>query len=231
MLPSQASSNINYTYEISDNTFRDAVGNAITVNFVAGSGTVNGTIQNNDIGASGFIGSGSLQGSGISVGAAENLSHTALIEDNNIVEVKGWSGIDVVANVDVSCNFTILNNSDTLSGNIIDNFAFSALYTMVGGTVTDTGTVNLDIRGNALDASGAPGAGNAVYMDQVSTSANYNLPGYTGSANGEFIGGTASADIHTYLTGLGNTMTNGPFPSFPGGVVDAGMVSGVTGTP
>ena len=100
---------------------------------------------------------------------------------------------------------------------------------MVGGTVTDTGTVNLDIRGNALDASGAPGAGNAVYMDQVSTFANYNLPGYTGSPNGEFWG-TASADIHTYLTGLGNTMTNGPFPSFSGGV-DAGMVSGVTGTP
>jgi len=227
-----ASSNINYTYEISDNTFRDAVGNAITVNFVAGSGTVNGTIQNNDIGASGVIGSGSLQGSGISVGAAENVSHTALIESNTIVEIKGWSGIDVVANVDVSCNFTILNNSVTLSDNAINNFAFSALYTMVGGTVTDTGTVNFDIEGNVFNASGAPGAGNAVYMDQISTLANYNLPGYTGSVNGEFAAtpGTASADIHTYLTGLGNTMTNGPFSFFPGGV-DAGIVSGVTGTP
>jgi hypothetical protein len=227
-----ASSNINYTYEISDNTFRDAVGNAITVNFVAGSGTVNGTIQNNDIGASGVFGSGSLQGSGISVGAAENISHTALIEGNNIVEVKGWSGIDVVANVNVSGNFTVLNNSVTLSGNASDNFAFSALYTMVGGTVTDAGTVNFDIRGNVLDASGAPWAVNAVYMDQVSASANYNLPGYAGAANGEWAipAGTASADIHTYLTGLGNTMINGPFPSFPGGV-DAGVVSGVTGTP
>jgi len=227
-----ASSNINYTYEISGNTFRDAVGNAITVNFVAGSGTVNGTIQDNDIGASGVVGSGSLQGSGISVGAAENVSHTVLIDSNTVIEVKGWSGIDVVANVDVICNFTITNNSVTLSNSASNNSAFAALYTMVGGTVTDIGTANFDIGGNVFNASGAPWAYNAVYMDQISTSANYNLPGYTGSSNGEFAApaGTASADIHTYLTGLGNTMTNGSFSFFPGGV-DAGIVSGVTGTP
>ncbi len=225
-----ATSNINYTYEISDNTFRDAVGNAITVNFVAGSGTANGTIKNNEIGVSGVAGSGSLQGSGIAVGAANDVAHTALIEDNTIVEVKGWSGIDIVANTNVSCNFTVLNNSAALSDHFTNNFAFSALYAMVGGGITDTGTLNLDIRGNALDASGAPWAVNAVFMDQISTSANYNLPGYTGSPNGEWMGGTASVDIDTYLSGRGNTMVNGPFPMFSGGV-DAGTVSGVTGIP
>ena len=68
-------------------------------------------------------------------------------------------------------------------------------------------------------------------FDQISTSANHNLPGYTGSAQGEFAAppGTTSVNINTYLVGRGNSMTNGPFPAFGGGV-DASLVDGVTGT-
>ncbi|PLY01017.1 MAG: hypothetical protein C0623_06400, partial [Desulfuromonas sp.] len=83
--------------------------------------------------------------------------------------------------------------------------------------------------------NGAAFSGNAVFLDQLSATANYNLPGYAGSANGEFntFGpvGTASTNIDTYLNGLGNVMINGPFPLFPGGGVDASLVNGVTGVP
>ena len=43
------------------------------------------------------------------------------------------------------------------------------------------------------------------------------------------MGGSASADLDPYLTGLGNVMTNGGGASFPGGGIDAGLVLGVTG--
>jgi uncharacterized repeat protein (TIGR01451 family) len=218
---------INYTYVISGNTFRDALGNAITANFINGSGTVNGTIENNTIGVAGVSASGSSQGAGISVGAAQNVVHTVTIRNNVVTEVQGSTGgIDIVANTDVSFNATIVGNSVTVNG----SFPFTALYTILGGgTGVEIGTACLDIRNNTFDASSVAFAGNAVFLDQISSLANYNLPGYAGSPNGEFMGGTASANIHTYLAGRGNVMVNGPFPGFPGGGVDAGLVVGVTG--
>jgi hypothetical protein len=206
------------------------VSNAITVNIVNGSGTATGTIRNNKIGVSGVAGSGSSTGSGIAIGASVNVVHTVTIDNNTVIEIKGFSGIDITANVDVNFNATITNNNIALSFHGTNNFSIAALYALLGGMGTETGTVNLDIRGNVLTASGAPSAANAVIMDQISTFANYNLPGYTGSPNGEFAAspGTASVNIDTYLLSRGNTMFNGPFPSFPGGV-DAGLVIGVTG--
>ena len=71
---------------------------------------------------------------------------------------------------------------------------------------------------------------NAVYLDQISPDAHYYFPGYAGSSEGEFLSGSASADLDAFLTGQGNTFINGPFASFPGGV-DAGFVTGLTGDP
>jgi hypothetical protein len=109
----------------------------------------------------------------------------------------------------------------------------------LGGAGTETGTACLDIRNNILDASegfaplGDHFAGNAIAHDQISALANYNLPGYSGSANGEFAAcgaGTASTDKNTHHAGNTNTLTNGPFPQFPGIGTDANSVCGVTGT-
>jgi hypothetical protein len=228
-----ATSNINMTYNVSGSepgaqTFSGSNGNAITANYVAGAGTVTGTIRNNAVGVSGVEDSGSVFGSGISVGASQKVVHTVTIDNNTIREV-GFGGIDVIANVDVGFNATIINNNVNQMG----KFGFAALTAMFGGAGTETGTLCMDIRDNIFDNSAAPWGGNAVYLDQLSAAGNHNLPGYGGSANGEFAylcspTGTASAGINTYLAGRGNTMTNGPYPVIAGGV-DATLVCGVTG--
>jgi hypothetical protein len=58
--------------------------------------------------------------------------------------------------------------------------------------------------------------------------ANYYLPGYAGSPDGEGYGGTASVDIDAFLVGEGNVMINGAITFFAGGVY-AELVEGVTG--
>ncbi|MFP4074455.1 MAG: hypothetical protein ACLFVZ_10495, partial [Actinomycetota bacterium] len=229
-----AGSNINMTYDVSgttpgSQTFRGAAGNAITVNFVAGAGTVSGTVENNSIGVSGVAGSGSSSGSGILAGASEDVAHTATINNNTIRSVDGFAGIEVIGNVDVTMNATITNNDVAdLGGNVL-----SALYALFGGEGSETGTLCLDVQGNTLDASDPSFSGNAVSLDQISDAGHYNLPGYTGSPNGESAtsctAGTASADVSSYLSGRSNTMTNGPSPVFTGGSADATIVCGVTG--
>ena len=106
---------------------------------------------------------------------------------------------------------------------------FSALYAMVGAHGTDFAQLGLDLTNNIFDASTTSGD-NAIYLDQISGDAHYYFPGYSGSPDGEYNGGTASDDLSAYLAGRGNVMNNGAFASFAGGV-DAGFVLGVTGDP
>jgi len=227
-------SNFNMTYLIRGTTpgsqaFTGADGNAITVNFVSGAGTAIGTIQNNSIGLSGASGSGSLAASGIMVGASQNVAHTSTIDSNTIREVDGFGGIDLIANVDGTMNVTVTNNHVADMG----GFSIAALTALFGGNNTETGTLCLDVRNNTFDASGGPSTANAVYLDQISTLGQYNLPGYVGSGNGEFAtcgAGTASVDIDVLLNSNGNTMTNGAFPLFPAIGTDASIVCGVTGS-
>ena len=231
-----AAASITYTYEISGSTpgaqsFRGALGNAITVNFVSGAGTVIGAIRNNDIGATGVAGSGSMQGSGIAVGVSQNMTHITTIDSNRIRGVDGFAGIDLAANTNATLNATISNNVITELG----GFAFSALYILFGGAGSETGTANSAISNNVLDAGGAMSGSNAVTFDQISTLGHHNLPGYAGTGTGESgalcTAGTASGDIGGYLAGRGNTMTNGAFPAVAGSGVDATLVCGVTGDP
>ena len=228
-----AASSITQTYDVSGTTpgaqtFNGANGNSITVNYVNGTGRAAGTTINNQVGQSGVPGSGSIDGSGILVGASENIAHTATVDGNTVLGVTGsLSGIELVANTDVAFNATVTNNSVSQMG----GFSLAAMYTLFGGAGTETGTACLDIRNNVLDASAAPSTGSAVFMDQISTAGNYNLPVYAGSPNGESgtfcVAGTASAGIAAYQAGGGNTLIDGPILAPPG--VNAGLVCGVTG--
>jgi len=164
------------------------------------------------------------------VGASANVQHNTTVNGNLIRGINGFAGIETIANTDVNFNATINGNTVNQMG----GFAFSAMYNILGGAGTETGTACLDINNNTFDASGATTGGNAVTHDQISTAANYNLPGYGGSANGEFVlaacgaPGTASVDVNTHHGGNTNTMTNGGFPFFGGGF-DASLVCGHTG--
>lgn len=224
-----AGGNIINGYDVLSSSFDGAVGNAATINYVNGAGSASGEISNNTIGNSGIVGSGSTAGNGISAGASINVVHNTTIDSNVIRRVGGTAGIETIANTDVNFNATIINNTV----NELENFVLAAMYNLVGGAGTETGTACLDVRNNSFDASNASFAGNAVYHDQISGSANYNLPGYAGSPNGETAiacaAGTASNDTNVHHAGNGNSMTNGPFPIYPGGV-DASLVCGKTGT-
>jgi len=233
-------SNIAVDYMVVNNEFSGAEGNAITANFVSMAGAVNGVIQNNTIGVFGVPSSGSVGGSGISVGAEKNgagagiIEHTVLVDSNTIREVDGFAGIEVLSNRGADAvnraevRATVTNNAvEDLNG-----FVATGLYLMAGGSAPagDYAYLCADIRNNnPIDASGAASATNAVWFDQISSDANHNLPGYAGSPDGELVAGTASADISVFLTGS-NTLTNGGAPQFPAGNVDAGFVEGVTGS-
>ncbi len=223
-----AGANITKGYDVLNSNFTGAVGNATTVNFVSGAGTVSGEVTNNMVGTNGVPASGSTTASGISIGASANVQHNTTIDNNQVRGVSGFAGIETVANTDVNFNATIINNVvEQLAGNVL-----GAMYNLVGGAGTETGTACLDVRSNTFDASAAPFAGHAVLKDQISATANFNLPGYTGSPNGEFAfacaTGTAGVNAGAHHAGNFNTMTNGPFPFIVGGV-DATIVCGMTG--
>jgi|GEM_PF-1643038 len=224
-----AGANISKGYDVLNSVFSGADGNAVTVNFVSGAGTVSGQVSNNVIGNGGVPGSGSVNASGILTGASVNVQHNTTINLNQVRGINGFAGIETIANTDVNFNATITNNTvQQMGGNVL-----AAMYNLVGGgTGAETGTACLDVRDNTFDASAAPFAGHAVYKDQISGAANFNLPGYVGSPNGEFAvacaAGSASVDAGAHHAGNGNTMTNGPFPFFAGGV-EASSVCGKTG--
>ncbi len=242
-----ATSNINVTYDISgtgvSQIFKGALGNAITVNFLNGAGTATGTIRNNAIGTGGSAGSGSQQGAGIAVGAAGSVNHTVTIDGNTIQEVDGFAGIDVLFNANTTSgprpemDVIMTNNSVFgLGGNV-----FGAVNLQLAGAGTENGILNLDLRGNSFDASGAPFGGNAVFVSNLSATSNVNVydkangVGYTGSPNGEFAflcaPGTASTGLNTFWTQTprSNSFINGPFALFPSIGVDGSSLCGTTG--
>ncbi len=99
-----------------------------------------------------------------------------------------------------------------------------------GGTGAENGTACIHMPNNFFNASLAPFAGNAIYIDQISAAANYNFPAYPGAQNGEGFAGTASIDLHTHFDGLGNTFASGPFPIYVGTSTDATLIQGATNT-
>jgi len=232
-----AGSNIAVDYRVEGNTFTGAFGSALTANYLHQAGAVRGYIEGNVIGLDdGITGAeGSVGGDGIVVGlekadGAGDASHHVIIADNQVRDVDaGLAGISVRASGgDATDTATV---EAIVQGNVVEDMganALAAFYALVGGTGVDFAALGLEMDDNVFDADGA--LLNAVFLDQISFDAHYYFPGYAGSPDGEFLGGSASADLDAYLSGRGNLMINGLFPSFPGGV-DAGLVFGVTGDP
>ena len=165
------------TYDVSgtspgSQTCRDANGNAITINYLNGAGTVSGIVENNDIGVTGVAGSGSVSQSGMLISSGGSLTHTVTINNNDVRSIAGFAGLDLSALSSSTLNATITNNTVAeLSG-----FVLGGMYLLAGGGLSDTSTLCADIRDNTVDASGVSFA-SSMFFDQVSVSANHNLPG------------------------------------------------------
>ncbi|MGZ8284932.1 MAG: beta strand repeat-containing protein [Allosphingosinicella sp.] len=234
-----AGSNIDVTYSVVDNNFTGANGTALAATYGHQAGAVDGNIEGNTIGIDdGVAGAqGSSNGSGIVVtldkfAGAGSATYSVSIVDNNIADIDSFdSGIYLRANGDGTADSAILEAS--VSGNTISemgDFTFAGLYALVGGSAFagDFAELGLLLEDNVIDMSDADFAAAAVYLDQLSGDAHYYFPGYTGSPDGEFMGGTASVDLEQYFTDLGNTFVNVAFPSGPG-AVDAQIILGATG--
>jgi VCBS repeat-containing protein len=238
LIAGTAGTNINVDYKVINNDFTGAVGSAINAAFATKAGLIHGYINGNSIGlANGVAGSqGSTGGDGISVSVEKlpgvgTASHYVIISNNDVHDIAQGNG-----GISLSSRGGGSGNAATLEAIVHDNVinelgsnALAGLYAQVGGTGGgDFSKLGLALDNNVIDAGGA--LLSAVYLDQISTDAHFYFPGYAGSPDGEYFGGTASADLDAYLAARGNVMTNGDFPSFPGGV-DAGGATGVTGDP
>jgi VCBS repeat-containing protein len=235
--------NVNVTYDVENNHFTGAVGSAFNASYDTASGTITGYIAGNVIGVhdgiSGTEGSSS-GGDGITIGlnqtsAAGAATYTVTIENNQVYDIAGG-----LAGIDIRASGGSAGHAATLEATVDNNtvaelgdFSLAALYASVGGQGSgDFSKLGLSMHGNVLDASGATFGDNAIFLDQGSSDAHFYFPGYAGSPDGEFNGGNASADLDAFLTDGShhNTLINGGFASFGGGV-DAGVVIGVTGDP
>ena len=227
-----AGTNLNIDYKIVDNEFTGAASSAVSANVATAAGTIRGYISGNSIGVDdGIAGSqGSTGGDGINasllkLAGAGSANYYLVIADNDIHDVvQGSGGIAIASSGGGAGNGA--NLEAIVHDNVIDEMGVNALagfYALVGGTAGsgDFARLGLEMDDNVIDATGA--LLSAIFLDQISSDAHFSFPGYTGSANGEYFGGTASADLDAYWTGRGNVLTNGDFPGFPGGV-DAGLI-------
>ncbi len=238
-----AGANIDVDYLVEDSSFRGAVGTALAASYTTPAGTIQGRIENNVVGLDdGIQGNqgASAGGSGIFVGSektagAGTVTHAVAIVGNEVYDIaQGLAGIMVTATGGAAAGSNVLEAD--VDGNTVDDmgdFSFTAFYASVGGSASsgDFAELGIDLTNNVFDASDADFGGSAVVLDQISSDAHYYFPGYTGDGEGEFNGGTASADLDAFFTGQGNVMTSGPLQTYPGIDVDASFLVGADGDP
>jgi hypothetical protein len=234
------SSNYRVTYTVSGNAFTGAKGTPLYVNYSGQGVSASGVILNNTIGTpNGVFNTGQSQvgssggGNGISVGSEKfsgsgTLNHAVRIEGNNIADlVFGVGGIALTSNTQGGGSERL---EATVRNNIVrdmDPNQVAAFYAIVGGAgAGDNGQMGLNLIGNTFNNGGATNGENAIFLDQASTTARYYMPGYAGPANG------GSAAMSSFLIDGAhvNILTNGGFPTYAGGGVNAAATIGATGS-
>ncbi|WP_162806225.1 beta strand repeat-containing protein [Sphingosinicella terrae] len=235
-------SNIEVDYLFQENSFLGAHGNALAAVYSQQSGAVQGRIEDNAIGLDdGIDGSEGSSGGGNGIfldlektAGPGNASYVVDIVDNRIHDIaQGIAGLFMQVSGGGAANPAIFEAR--VHGNVIGglgDFAFTGIYAGVGVSAPsgDFSQFGLDLHDNVVDASGADFGLDAIYFDQSSSDAHFYFPGYAGSPDGEYQGGTASADLGTFFASQGNVLINGGFPSWPTGV-DAGIITDATGDP
>ena len=238
-----AGSNVSVTYDVENNSFTGARGDAFNASYSLPAGSVTGYIGGNTVGVNnGVAGTqgSSGGGDGIVVGLEKlagsgDPTYNVNIVNNQVYDIDGGlGGIVLRSSGGTAAHHATMDA--TLTGNTVAELGpdtLAAVYTLVGGSATsgDFSQLGLDLHGNTFDASGA--LVDAIFLDQVSSDAHYHFPGYPGSADGEYSAGagSASTDLAAFLTdgAHNNVLINGAFASFSG--VDASVVTGVTGDP
>jgi VCBS repeat-containing protein len=180
-------SNTDLNYTISDNDFRDALGNGVTITtgVANGAGDYDGSVSNNRIGATGVANSGSSQANGLTFNHEGSGTHTASVTGNTIQEYFSRSGIRInpQGTTGAPMRMTIKGNTITEPGTLGDR----GIVVDIASTST---TLCLDIGGLGADANNVHGSdvggGGTNFDIRILTndaSNTVNLPGYVGGAN------------------------------------------------
>ncbi|MBI4914265.1 MAG: hypothetical protein HY825_00315, partial [Acidobacteria bacterium] len=209
------------TYNIANNTFRDAVGHAVLIVKSIGTGTYSGTFTGNTIGVQGVSNSGSLEGSGLVLQNAGGGVFTATVTNNSIYRWTNF-GINLQAGAGVvasgQLNATITGN--TVASPNATTFITNGLHVNSGVTPGDTFAVCATIGGagvlrNTLTGTGTNGGTDFRLRQRQSTTVK--LPSYAGANND-------NNAVVTYVTGnniAGSGLASNTVPTgggFVGGV-------------
>ncbi len=189
------------TYNISNNTIRDASGNAVNVTKGSGTGNYSGTLNMNTIGVSGIPGSGSAQGSGLTIFHIGGGTHTTHITNNTIKGVAGNDGI----------YFQIGDNSSggigslqaTVTGNSVKQLSGFALHGFdlnCGTTAGDNYFLCLNLSSNDFAGAGIVANGGFDVDLRQRFLTTVRLPGYMGANN-------SNSAVNAFV--VANNTTNG----------------------
>jgi hypothetical protein len=173
-------SNPQLSYDIANNTFRGALGAALSVSKGAGAGSFSGSITGNVIGQAGVANSGSAQGSGINVAHLGGGTSTVAVTGNQVRQYNNF-GINVSAGTasaggNGTLNATVTGNTVTEPGTAA--FPMNGINVNVGNSSGDAHAVCASITGNAAAGSGAFGGTDIRIRQRFLTTTR--LPGYAG---------------------------------------------------
>ena len=104
-------------FNIQNNTFRDALGNAVIIGNNSGTNAVKGTFSNNTVGVNGVVNSGSAQGGDLSVAGIAGGSIGITAEHNNFYEYNNAFGVNFQGTGTHSLDVKFDNNTIASPGN------------------------------------------------------------------------------------------------------------------
>lgn len=175
------------TYDISGNTFRDALGSALSVQEGLGTGTVAGLIRGNTVGVAGVANSGSLQGSGISLTSVGGGSHTVSVTGNQVRQYNNQGVLLQIGDASAGGNGTL---NATVTSNVIAQpgtapTAKNGIHLNAGLATGDNPQVCVDLGGagslaNSVAGSGSGGAAGTDLRLRQRFLTTVRLPGYAG---------------------------------------------------
>lgn len=183
-----AGMNPTFTFNIANNTFRDAYGSALLIVNSAGTGVFSGTISGNTIGVQAVANSGSIVGSDVWLGLYGGGTITASILNNALYQYNAYGIYMQSGDGSLGGNGTL---NATIQGNTISNPGTSGA--IMNGVHLNCGTVTGDVRqccaniggaggaANTIGGSGANGGQDARLRQRMLTTVR--LPGYTGANN------------------------------------------------
>jgi VCBS repeat-containing protein len=218
------------------NTFRDAVGNALTIAKSTGTSTQTGTFSGNTIGVNGVANSGSTEGDGLKLQTLGQGSSTWTVSNNTIHGYNNF-GLELEAGGSASAesgafNATITGNTIDQPGNTAGTLSLpkNGVHLNIGTVPGDTYQACAVIGGtgalaNSLASAGKPGddgmgnlsGGEDVRLRQRQ-STTIRLPGYGGAP-------TSDAAVQAFVAA--NNPSGGPTVATS---IDSPPGGGFTGT-